>query len=248
MRKEKALQIIPAIDLKDGHCVRLSQGRQDALTVYDNDPSAVARNFVTSGATMIHVVDLDGAFGHESSANRTALKTILKSVTVPIQFGGGVRTAEDIRCLTDSGVGCVVLGTVAAESPETLQSLVAQFDSQICVGIDAREGKVVTRGWETATEFSALDLARRVAGAGIKRIIYTDTIRDGMLTGPNIEQSIAVARASGVKVTVAGGMSSLEDIKRLRDTGEMLIDSVIVGKALYEGKFTLEEALRVADS
>jgi phosphoribosylformimino-5-aminoimidazole carboxamide ribotide isomerase len=241
------MQIIPAIDLKNGHCVRLSQGRQDALTVYDNDPTAVARNFFTSGATMIHVVDLDGAFGHESSANRTALNTIL-SVRVPIQFGGGVRTAEDIRCLTDSGVDRVVLGTVAAESPETLQSLVAQFDSQICVGIDAREGKVVTRGWETTTEFSALDLARRVVGAGIKRVIYTDTIRDGMLTGPNIEQAIAVARASGLKVTVAGGMSSLEDIKRLRDTGEMLIDSVIVGKALYEGKFTLEEALRVADS
>ena len=244
----QSLQIIPAIDLKDGHCVRLSQGRRDALKVYDNDPTAVARKFATSGATMIHVVDLDGAFGHASSANRTALNNILKSVTVPIQFGGGVRTADDIRCLTDSGVDRVVLGTVAAESPETLESLVAQFNSQICVGIDAREGRVVTRGWETATEFSALDLARRVAGAGVQRVIYTDTIRDGMLTGPNVEQAIAVARASGVKITVAGGMSSLEDIKRLRDAGEVRIDSVIVGKALYEGKFTLEEALRVADS
>jgi phosphoribosylformimino-5-aminoimidazole carboxamide ribotide isomerase len=228
--------------------VRLSQGRQDALKVYANDPATVARNFARSGATMIHVVDLDGAFGNESSANRAALNNILKNVSVRIQFGGGVRAAEDIRRLTDSGVDRVVLGTVAVESPETLQSLVEEFKSRICVGIDAREGRVLTRGWETTTEISAFDLARRVADAGIKRINYTDTIRDGMLTGPNIDQAIAVAHASGLKVTIAGGMSSLDDIKRLRDAGEVLIDSAIVGKALYEHKFTLEEALRVAES
>jgi len=242
------MQIIPAIDLKDGYCVRLQQGRQSALTVYDHDPAGVARNFVESGAMMIHVVDLDAAFGGDSSANRIALKRILAAVSVSIQFGGGVRTAEQIRELTQSDVSRVVLGTVAAESPETLQTLVAEFNSRICVGIDARDGRVLTRGWESATEISALDLAKRVAGAGIRRIIYTDTIRDGMLTGPNIEQAIDVARASALNVTVAGGMSSLDDIRRLRDAGEALVDSAIVGKALYEQKFTLEEALRVAAS
>jgi phosphoribosylformimino-5-aminoimidazole carboxamide ribotide isomerase len=242
------MQIIPAIDLKDGHCVRLSQGRQDALTIYDSDPATVARNFVTAGAEMIHIVDLDAAFGNDNSANRIALTRILDTIPVPIQFGGGVRTADDIRQLTEAKVDRVVLGTVAAESPETLKTLVAEFNSRICVGIDARDGKVLTRGWEVATDISALDLAKRVAGAGIKRINYTDTVRDGMLGGPNMEQAIAVARASGVNVTVAGGISSLDDIKRLRDAGEVLIDSVIVGKALYERKFTLEEALRVAES
>jgi phosphoribosylformimino-5-aminoimidazole carboxamide ribotide isomerase len=240
--------IIPAIDLKGGHCVRLSQGRQDALTLYDSDPANVARNFVTAGAEMIHIVDLDAAFGNDNSANRIALTRILDTIPVPIQFGGGVRTADDIRQLTESKVDRVVLGTVAAESPETLKTLVAEFNSRICVGIDARDGKVLTRGWEVATDISALDLAKSVAGAGIKRINYTDTVRDGMLGGPNMEQAIAVARASGLNVTVAGGMSSLDDIKQLRDTGEPLIDSVIIGKALYEQKFTLEEALRVADS
>jgi phosphoribosylformimino-5-aminoimidazole carboxamide ribotide isomerase len=240
--------IIPAIDLKGGHCVRLQQGRKDALTIYDDDPATVALKFADSGASMIHVVDLDAAFEDDHAANRNALKDILGRVNVPIEFGGGVRTAEDIRLLIESGVKRVVLGTVAAESPETLQALVAEFNSRICVGIDARDGKVLTRGWEAATEISTLDLAKRVASAGIKRIIYTDTIRDGMLTGPNIDQAIAVASASGLKVTVAGGVSSLVDLKRLRDAGEVLIDSAIIGKALYEHKFTLEEALRVAES
>lgn len=240
--------IIPAIDLKGGHSVRLQQGRKDALTVYGHDPASVAQNFAATGARMIHIVDLDAAFGSDNSANRAALDNILRGVNILVQFGGGVRTAADIRHLTDSGVDRVVLGTVAAESPETLESLVAQFNSRICVGIDAREGMVLTRGWETTTEISALDLAKRVADVGIKRINYTDTIRDGMLTGPNIDQAIAIARASRLNVTISGGVSSLEDIKRLRDAGEVLIDSVIVGKALYEHKFTLEEALRVAES
>jgi phosphoribosylformimino-5-aminoimidazole carboxamide ribotide isomerase len=240
--------IIPAIDLKGGHCVRLQQGRKDALTIYDDDPATVAVKFADSGASMIHVVDLDAAFEDDHTANRNALKNILVRVNVPIEFGGGVRTAEDIRQLIESGVKRLVLGTVAAESPETLQTLVAEFNSRICVGIDARDGKVLTRGWETATEVTTLDLAKLVAGAGIQRIIYTDTIRDGMLKGPNIEQTVRVARASRVKVTASGGISSLDDIRQLRDAGESLIDSVIIGKALYERKFTLEEALRVAES
>jgi phosphoribosylformimino-5-aminoimidazole carboxamide ribotide isomerase len=165
-------------------------------------------------------------------------------VDVPIEFGGGVRSLEDVRQLCDAGVARVVLGTLAAEAPARLSEFVNSFGSKICVGIDARDGRVMTRGWETATPLMAVDLARSVAECGIERIIYTDIARDGALVGPNIEQTLAVAEAANVRVTASGGVSSLDDIKRLRDAG---VDSVIVGKALYEGKFKLEEAIEAAD-
>jgi len=167
-------------------------------------------------------------------------------VDVPVEFGGGIRTLDDVQQLCDAGVARVVLGTLAAETPELLKEFVSRFSSRICVGIDARDGRVMTRGWESATPVMAVDLARAVADAGVERIIYTDIARDGMLTGPNIEQTLAVVRAADVHVTASGGVSSLDDIKRLRDTNEPRLDSVIVGKALYEGKFKLEEALSVA--
>jgi phosphoribosylformimino-5-aminoimidazole carboxamide ribotide isomerase len=239
--------IIPAIDLKNGQCVRLSQGRKDAVNIYDNDPATVARNFVDSGAKMLHVVDLDAAFGNDNRANKDALQLILRSVTVPVQFGGGVRTSEDIRRLIYAGVDRVVVGTIAAESTETVVDLVEAFGSKVCVGIDACDGQVLIRGWETTTELKATDLAKRVAAAGIERIIYTDTVRDGMLTGPNIKQTIAIARESQLKVTASGGISSLDDIKSLREANEPLLDSVIVGKALYEKRFSLENALRLCE-
>ena len=240
--------IIPAIDLKEGRCVRLSQGRKESVKVYDNDPVAVALKFADSGATLIHVIDLDAAFGDQHSANRAALQNILSAVNVRIEFGGGMRTLEDVRRLIDFGVERVVIGTAAMETPRSLESFVDEFNSRVCVGIDCRNGRVLTHGWQTTTETTAVDLARRVAAAGITRIIYTDTVRDGMLTGPNLEQTIAVAQSSGVKVTVSGGISSLDDIKRVRDADEPLVDSVIIGRALYEQKFTLEEALRVAET
>jgi phosphoribosylformimino-5-aminoimidazole carboxamide ribotide isomerase len=240
--------IIPAIDLKAGRCVRLSQGRQDAVTVYSDDPVAVARNFAESGAKVIHVVDLDAAFGNDNSANQDALKQILQETEVAIQFGGGVRNALDIERLINRGVIRVVLGTVAAESTGTLGELVTRFGASVCVAIDARNGAVLTRGWENASDLAAVELARRVAHVGVQRIIYTDTVRDGMLSGPNIEQTTALARASRVKVTASGGISSLDDLVLLKDAAEPLLDSVIVGKALYEGKFSLAEAQRVCDS
>jgi phosphoribosylformimino-5-aminoimidazole carboxamide ribotide isomerase len=165
---------------------------------------------------------------------------------VPIEVGGGIRTMQDMQDLADAGVARLVLGTVAAESPESLKAFVDHFSSKICVGIDARDGRVMSRGWETATPTMAIDLARTVAGCGVERIIYTDIARDGMLTGPNIEQTLAVVRAANINVTASGGVSSLDDIKRLRDLDDPRLDSVIVGKALYEGKFKLEEALRAA--
>ena len=235
--------IIPAIDLKNGSCVRLVQGRKTDVTVYDENPVDVAKQFAAAGAEMIHVVDLDGAFKGGESPNRAVVKRIVKAVAVPVEFGGGVRTVEDVQQLADAGVARVVLGTVAVQSPELLRELAGKFD--VCVGIDARDGQVMTRGWVSETGIQANDLARDVAAYGIKRIIYTDISRDGMLTGPNVEQTIAVARAANVHVTASGGVSSLDDLRRLRDTGEPLIDSVIVGKALYEQKFKLEDALNL---
>ena len=241
------MRIIPAIDLKNGLCVRLLQGRRADMTVYNEDPVEVAREFAAAGAQFIHLVDLDGAFNESDSPNRAVVKKIAETVDVPIEFGGGIRSIEDIRQLCDAGVARVVVGTVAAEAPEVLQQFVDEFSSRICVGIDARDGRVMTRGWETATPIQATDLARSVAECGVERIIYTDIARDGALVGPNIQQTLAVAEAANVRVTASGGVSSLDDIRRLRDAGDTRVDSVIVGKALYEGKFTLEEAILAAD-
>jgi len=238
--------VIPAIDLKNGQCVRLMQGRKSEVTVYSDNPVEVAREFASAGAQMIHLVDLDGAFSEADSPNRAVVEKIMDAVDVPIEFGGGVRTVKDVQGLCNQGVTRIVLGTVAAESPETLKQFADQFASKICVGIDARDGRVMTRGWETMTYIDALELARSVAKCGVERIVYTDIARDGVLSGPNIEQTLAVARAANVQVTASGGVSSLDDIKRLRDAGDSRLDSVIVGKALYEGKFKLEEAIRVA--
>ena len=236
--------VIPAIDLKNGLCVRLLQGRKSEMTVYNEDPIAVARAFAAAGAEMIHVVDLDGAFAEVESPNRAVVRRIIEAVDVPIEFGGGVRSLEDVQQLCDAGVARVVLGTLAAEAPARLSEFVNGFGSKICVGIDARDGRVMTRGWETATPLLAVDLARSVAECGVERIIYTDIARDGALVGPNIEQTLAVARSANVRVTASGGVSSLDDIERLRDAG---LDSVIVGKALYEGRFRLEQAVLAAD-
>ncbi len=242
------MQIIPAIDLKNGRCVRLTQGRKADVTVYDENPVAVAQSFADAGAEMIHVVDLDGAFQGGESRNRAVVAKIVEAVEVPIEFGGGIRSREEVQHLLELGTARVVLGTVAAESPAHLRGFVDRFGSKVCVGIDARDGHVMTRGWETATRVMAVELARVVAGCGVERIVYTDIARDGMLTGPNVEQTLAVVRAGNVHVTASGGVSSLDDLKRLRDLNEPLLDSVIVGKALYEGKFKLEEAVRIANS
>jgi phosphoribosylformimino-5-aminoimidazole carboxamide ribotide isomerase len=236
--------VIPAIDLKNGACVRLLQGRKSDVTVYSDDPVAIAKEFASAGAQMIHLVDLDGAFNTADSPNRDVVRRIVDAVAVPIEFGGGVRTIGDAQELSNAGVTRIVLGTLAAESPESLKTFVDRFSSKICAGIDARDGRVMSRGWEADTLTMAVDLARTVANCGVERVIYTDIARDGMLTGPNIEQTLAIVRAADLRVTASGGISSLDDIKRLRDLDEPRLDSVIVGKALYEGKFKLEEALR----
>ena len=239
--------IIPAIDLRDGKCVRLTQGRRDASKTYDQEPVAVARRFAEIGARMLHIVDLDGAFAEKNSLNRCVLREIIRAVDIPVQFGGGIRDTKEVGPLIEMGVSRVVIGTLAVESPETLTKMIHLFGGRpIAVGIDASNGQVVTHGWEREQPLSALALARTVAAIGIERIIYTDVQCDGMLTGPNIDQTSLISRESGLKVTASGGISSLEDLRKLKAVSACGIDSVIVGKALYEGRFTLADALRIA--
>jgi phosphoribosylformimino-5-aminoimidazole carboxamide ribotide isomerase len=237
--------IIPAIDLRQGKCVRLAQGRREDVKIYGDDPVEVARDFEAQGARMLHVVNLDGAFDEGDSLNREVARQIMRAVGIPVQIGGGLRSERAVDQLIEAGAARVVVGTLAAESPATLDNLVRRYGSRIAVGIDAKDGLVKTRGWEKGGSLSAIELARRVAGFGVERIIYTDIARDGMLGGVNVEQTCAIARESGLKVTASGGVSSLEDIECLAKAGSTSgVDSVIVGRALYEGRFTLGEALQ----
>ena len=238
--------VIPAIDLRQGKCIRLTQGRKDAATVYGDDPVKVAEDFERDGARMLHIVDLDGAFSESNTRNREILRCIIRVIHIPLQFGGGLRSTKDVEQVISLGVNRVVIGTLAVESPDSLAKMVRLFGAEhIAVGIDAHNGQVVTRGWETQGQISALTLARRVAAAGVERIVYTDVQRDGMLTGLNIEQTCLIARESGLKITASGGVASLEDLQRLKAVPASGLDSVIIGKAFYEGCFTLAEALRV---
>jgi len=241
--------VIPAIDLRDGRCIRLKQGRKEEVTVYDGQPVEIAQSYQDNGAQMLHIVDLDGAFSEPGSRNLHVLREIISQLEIPVQFGGGLRGYKDVEKVIELGVSRVVIGTLAVESPETLAKLVRSFGGErIAVGIDAKNGQVMTRGWELEGKISALELAQEVAALGVERIIYTDVARDGMLTGVNIEETCMIARESGLKVTASGGVSSLEDIKRLSTVSECGIDSVIVGKALYEGRFTLQDALQTLTS
>lgn len=225
--------------------MRLSQGRKEAATIYHGDPVEIAKNFELAGARMLHVVDLDAAFSDGSSPNRRLLREIVQAIQIPVQFGGGLRSVADVETAIGLGVARVVVGTMAVELPETLAELVRVFGGdRIAVGIDAKDGEVVVRGWEREGKIRAVELAHSVAKAGVGRIIYTDVARDGMLAGVNIEQTLLLARESRLKVTASGGVSSLEDIKRLNELSGFGVDSLIVGKALYERRFTLKEALQ----
>lgn len=236
--------VIPAIDLQNGKCVRLSQGRKETATVYDGDPVKVAKDFELAGARMLHVVDLDGAFSDHHSPNRHILLQIIQAIKIPVQFGGGLRNLDDVKAVLEAGVVRAIVGTLAVESSQTLEKLVQLFGGErIAVGIDAKDGEVMVRGWETQGRIKAIDLARTVASSGVERIVYTDVTRDGMLTGPNLEQTLLLARESGLKVTASGGVSSIDDLKQVNGLSAFGVDSVIVGKALYEGRFSFEEAL-----
>jgi phosphoribosylformimino-5-aminoimidazole carboxamide ribotide isomerase len=238
--------VIPAIDLRDGCCVRLTQGRRASAKVYDGNPVDIAKGYETAGAQMLHVVDLDGAFSEPNSRNRQTLQEIVRSIEIPVQFGGGLRKLEDVQKAIDLGVARVVLGTLAVESSEVLKTLLRLFGSEkVAVGIDSRNGQVVTHGWESNTALSAVNFAIHVASLGVERIIYTNVSRDGMLSGIDVEATCEIARACGLEVTASGGVSSLEGIRRV-SRATCGIDSLITGKALYEGCFTIQEALAAA--
>ena len=239
--------IIPAIDLRSGRCVRLTQGQASAETVYSENPVAVAKQWYEAGAEMLHIVNLDGAMNLDDSKNIRVMSDILYQINLPIQFGGGVRALDEVQRLDELGVTRIVVGTAAIENPQLLQALLDDFGSTIVVGIDAREGKVALRGWQKTADMLAVDLAQKVADMGVERIVYTDIARDGMLSGINLDATREIAEVSGLKVTASGGVATLDDIYAVKELEEFGVDSLIIGKALYEGAFTLEEALDAAD-
>src|SRR5436853_1979002 len=241
------MRVIPAIDLKGGRCVRLTEGREASAKVYDRDPLEVARAYEKAGAKLIHIVDLDGAFLGTTSANLQIIKRINGEITIPIEVGGGLRSLADIEfILRDVGARYSIIGTLAVEQPRLLKEAVAAFGDAVVVGIDARDGQVATRGWTEATRVAAIELAYEVAGLGVERIIYTDIARDGRLKGPNLETTREIGRRTGARITASGGVGSLDDIAQLSELESGGFDSVIVGKALYDNPCTIKQALGAA--
>ncbi len=236
------MQIYPAIDIIDGKCVRLVQGKFDAKTVYGDNPAKVAADWERMGATFIHIVDLDGArkgCGH----NISTIEEILKSVSVPIQVGGGIRTMQDIERMLNLGVSRVILGTTAIKSPETVKEAVEKFGDKIAVGVDAVNGKVAISGWEETSSCSALDICKEMSAMGIKTIIYTDISKDGMMSGPNVEATEELVKAIGDKTNIiaSGGVSSTADLDALKT---IKVHGAIVGKALYTNALKLDEIIK----
>ena len=233
--------LYPAIDLKDGQCVRLLRGDMEAATVFGDDPAAQALKFQDAGCEWLHLVDLNGAFAG-APVNAPAVEAILKSVRVPVQLGGGIRDLATIEMWLSKGLARVILGTVAVEVPGIVRQAARAFPGQVAVGIDARKGFVATKGWATQTKVQATDLARSFEDAGVAAIIYTDIDRDGAMQGPNIGATEALARAVSIPVIASGGVSTLADLIALRDTG--VIAGAISGRALYDGTIDLQTALR----
>jgi len=240
--------LIPAIDLKDGRCVRLRQGDMNDATVFSEDPAAMARKWVDLGARRLHLVDLNGAFAGKPR-NEAAIKAILNEVgaEVPIQIGGGIRDLDTIERYLDAGVGWVIIGTAAVKNPGLLHDACGAFPGQIIVGLDARDGKVATDGWSKLTGHDVLDLGRKFEGYGVEAIIYTDIGRDGMLGGVNIEATVRLARGLTVPVIASGGVSTLEDIDRLCEVEGEGIEAAIVGRAIYDGTLDFSAAQARAD-
>jgi phosphoribosylformimino-5-aminoimidazole carboxamide ribotide isomerase len=237
--------IIPAIDLRHGRVVRLQQGRADAETKYSDDPAQVAARWQSEGAEWLHAVNLDGAFGDNSSANVRELTRIVSAVSIPVQFGGGLRNLASIEAAFALGVARVVIGTAAIENPQLVSDAIARFGAErIVIGIDARDGMVATRGWREQSQISAIDLAKQMCARGVTRIVYTDIARDGMLRGIDADTIAELARAANVRVIASGGVASSHDIETLAARQE--IEGVIVGQALYTCAINLKEAIQVA--
>ena len=233
------MQIYPAIDIRDGKCVRLKQGDYAQETVFGDDPVAMAERWVKEGATYLHIVDLDGA-KQGLPVNRQAIRAVIQACGVPCQLGGGLRSDDHIRDALAWGVARVVVGTKALHSPEWLAQIAQQHPGRIVLGIDAKDGKVATRGWQDVSEIDALDLAKQCARPPLSAIIYTDISRDGMMQGANVAAMAAMAAAVQVPVIASGGVTTIDDVQRLKDAG---LAGCIIGRALYEGQLNLREVV-----
>ena len=236
--------VIPAIDLKEGKCVRLEQGLMEKDTVYSDNPAEMARHWQAEGGELLHLVDLDGAFAGVPK-NREAIQAIVAAVDIPTELGGGIRDLETIEAYLSLGIDRVILGTVAKENPAMVGEACRRFPGRIVVGIDAKGGLVAVRGWAEMTEKKAIDLAREMEGLGVTAIIYTDIARDGMMQGPNLEATAALAEAISIPVIASGGVSSLDDIRNLLKIEASGIEGVITGKAIYTGSLNLREAVEL---
>lgn len=233
--------ILPAIDLKDGRCVRLRQGRADEVTVYGDDPAEQARDWREQGGQELHVVDLDGAFAG-SPRHTEVIRRIIAAFGGPVEVGGGLRDAGSLRSVIEAGAARAIIGSAALEDPEFLSAAVELYGDRIAVGIDARDGFVQTRGWVETTAVPATELAKAVAAAGVRTIIYTDTATDGMLGGPNLAQMAAICDAAPqCQITASGGVSSTFDVENLKALERPNLRAAIVGKALYDGRTTIRE-------
>lgn len=232
----------PAIDLKDGQCVRLLRGEMDQATVFNDSPGNQAKAFVDEGCEWIHVVDLNGAF-EGKPVNADAVDAILSAAKVPVELGGGIRDMETIKFWLDRGVRRVILGTIALRDPDFVVEACHQFHGQIAVGVDAKDGFVAVEGWAEVSDISALDLARKFEDVGVAAIIFTDIARDGLMQGPNIETTLELARAISTPVIASGGVSSMDDLKALKDQGGDVLEGVISGRAIYDGAINVRDAV-----
>lgn len=239
------LLVIPAIDIKDGKCVRLAQGDFDRVTTYGDDPVEMALNWMQKGAELIHIVDLDGSVAG-LPRNADIILDIARNVDVPVQVGGGIRDMDTIEYYLSNGVGSVILGTTALQNEKIVREACETFPEKIILGIDALEGRVAVRGWTQKTEKNAVDLARQYESCDVKAIVYTDIKRDGMGTGVNIEATMELARAVSIPVIASGGVAAISDIKNLLAIKDCEFYGVIIGRALYTGAISLEEAIRAS--
>jgi len=242
---KQPMEIIPAVDIKSGRCVRLLQGRKDSETVFSDDPAAMAARWASEGARLIHVVDLDGAF-EKQPRNADSVRDIVGKIDVPIQLGGGIRTVEAVDMYLDMGVSRVILGTEAVKNPSLVRTVCSKHPGKIVVGIDARDGMVATQGWTETTKRKAIDVAKGFEGYGLAAIVFTDIHRDGMQRGVNVEATKRLAEAVTIPVIASGGVSSLDDIKELLPLEKSGVEGVITGRALYTGALDLKAAIQLA--
>jgi phosphoribosylformimino-5-aminoimidazole carboxamide ribotide isomerase len=237
--------IIPAVDIKMGKCVRLLQGRMEDVTHYSDSPAAMAKQWADQGAQLIHIVDLDGAFAKKVQ-NLEPIKAILEAIDVPIQVGGGIRDLNTIKMYLDAGVSKVIIGSEALYNPDLVKTACKKFENRIVVGIDAKNGMVATEGWSKTSTTRAVDLAKQFESCGVAAINFTDIHRDGMQTGPNIEETAALARAVQIPIVASGGVSTIQDIKNLLEIEALGVTGVITGRAIYEGTLDLKEAIEIS--